>query len=108
MPTGTIGRGSAGVRQTPGLFDERQWAVAVSRLRLSPRESTIVGLCFDSWTITKIAAKLDLSPHTVRAYLRRVYLKNGVTTRFDLLLLAVQAVFTKPARLMVLKRAFNH
>jgi DNA-binding NarL/FixJ family response regulator len=49
-----------------------------------------------------------LSPHTVRAYLRRVYLKNGVTTRFDLLLLAVQAVFTKPARLMVLKRAFNH
>lgn len=95
----------AGFRQTPGLFDERQWAVAVSRLRLSPREATIVGLCFDSWTIPKIAAKLELSPHTVRAYLRRVYLKNGVSTRFDLLLAAVNAVFTRPARLRVLKHS---
>lgn len=101
----TVSRGVSEFRQTPALFDERQWGIVVRRLRLSPREASIVGLCFDSWTIARIATQLALSPHTVRAYLRRVYLKNRVTTRFELLLLAVETAFTKPAGLRVLQHS---
>jgi len=54
------------------------------RLRLSRRESQIVRRLFGDLTEAAIAHELDMSPHTLRTHVERLYRKLGVTCRMEL------------------------
>ena len=51
---------------------------------LSPREATIVELVVQGLTNREIGSSLDLSEHTVRNYVYRIYDKLGVSNRVEL------------------------
>jgi two-component system nitrate/nitrite response regulator NarL len=56
--------------------------------RLTPRERDVVHLVADGMRNQEIAVKLDLSEHTVRNYLIRIYDKLGISSRVELVLYA--------------------
>lgn len=51
---------------------------------LSPRQSEILALLIDGLSYKEIAARLDLSPYTVRNHLTRMMLKTGTRSRTQL------------------------
>jgi DNA-binding CsgD family transcriptional regulator len=56
---------------------------------LSDRERQVLGLLAEGYTYRSIAQRLQISPHTVDAYLRRIRGKTGVRDRAHLLRLAI-------------------
>ncbi|HWR34465.1 MAG TPA: response regulator transcription factor [Clostridia bacterium] len=56
---------------------------------LTQREQQIVPLIADGLTNREIAQKLNLSEHTVKNYLFRIYEKLGISSRVELILYAV-------------------
>ncbi|MBK3579154.1 helix-turn-helix transcriptional regulator [Streptomyces sp. MBT65] len=58
---------------------------------LSDRELEVLGHLAEGHTYTAIARRMNLSPHTVDTYLRRIRGKAGVSNRAHLMLLALQA-----------------
>jgi DNA-binding CsgD family transcriptional regulator len=71
-------------------FTEASWTLIGEALRLSPRELQIVRRIVQDQKTNGIAAKLGISPHTVRAHLERIYLKTGVSSRVTLALCVFQ------------------
>ncbi|HET7891639.1 MAG TPA: response regulator transcription factor [Candidatus Sulfotelmatobacter sp.] len=59
-----------------------------SRL-LTPREEQVVALVAEGLGNRQIADELNLSPHTVKKYVFRIFEKLGVSTRVELVLYAV-------------------
>lgn len=59
--------------------------------KLSPREREIASLLVDGYAAINAAAVLDLSEHTVRTYIRRLYRKLDVKNRADLVRTLVHA-----------------
>ncbi|MFH8803872.1 helix-turn-helix transcriptional regulator [Streptomyces sp. NPDC017936] len=57
---------------------------------LSDRERQVLSYLAEGYTYLSIARKLDLSPHTVDTYLRRIRGKTGITNRAHLMILALQ------------------
>ena len=51
------------------------------QFNLTPREREAVLLLIDGLTTKEIAQRMDISPHTVKAFLRLVMTKLGATTR---------------------------
>jgi DNA-binding CsgD family transcriptional regulator len=51
------------------------------RRELSPRQQQIIGLVALGLSDKEISVRLELSPHTVRTYLDRVYQQLGCNTR---------------------------
>ncbi|WP_189268892.1 response regulator transcription factor [Streptomyces fuscichromogenes] len=67
----------------------------------TPRErEVLVRLCRGE-TYRSIARGLGISPHTVDTHIRRVRSKAGVTNRSQLVILAVELGFFRPASLEV-------
>jgi DNA-binding CsgD family transcriptional regulator len=58
--------------------------VAALRYGLSAREREIAQLLIDGYATLNAAAILELSEHTVRTYVRRLYKKLNVSNRADL------------------------
>ena len=56
---------------------------------LTPRERDVVRLVAEGMRNQEIALKLNLSEHTVRNYLLRIYDKLGISSRVELVLYAV-------------------
>jgi len=56
---------------------------------LTPREEQVVALVAEGLVNRQIASELNLSPHTVKKYLFRIFEKLGVSTRVELVLYAV-------------------
>ena len=56
-----------------------------TRFGLTPREQTTVRLLFDGLTSKEIAGRMKISPNTVKAFLRLVMVKMGVSTRSGIL-----------------------
>jgi len=56
---------------------------------LTPREEQVVALVAEGLGNREIARELDLSAHTVKKYLYRVFEKLGISTRVELVLYAV-------------------
>jgi DNA-binding CsgD family transcriptional regulator len=50
-------------------------------LRLSMRQSEILALIATDFSDKEIAAKLQVSHHTIRKHMERLYLKNGLHSR---------------------------
>jgi DNA-binding CsgD family transcriptional regulator len=59
----------------------------------TPRENQTVELLLQGLTGKEIASRLDISPNTVKTFLRLVMVKMGVTTRSGI----VGKIFTSPA-----------
>ncbi|MEU6221492.1 helix-turn-helix transcriptional regulator [Streptomyces sp. NPDC047022] len=57
---------------------------------LSDRELEVLGYLAEGHTYTSIARRMNLSPHTVDTYLRRIRGKAGVSNRAHLMVLAFQ------------------
>ena len=51
------------------------------RFRLTAREQEVVQYLFEGLTTKEIATKLEISPHTVKAFLRLIMVKMEVSTR---------------------------
>jgi DNA-binding CsgD family transcriptional regulator len=56
-----------------------------TRFGLTPREQETVKLLFEGLTSKEIASRMKISPNTVRAFLRLVMVKMGVSTRSGVL-----------------------
>ncbi len=59
---------------------------------LTPREEQVVALAVEGLSNRDIARELDLSEHTIKKYLFRVFDKLGVSSRVELVLYAVNHV----------------
>jgi DNA-binding NarL/FixJ family response regulator len=55
---------------------------------LSKREESVLSLITKGFSQTDVAAQLDVSPHTVRTFVRRIYLKLDVRTKSEAILSA--------------------
>jgi DNA-binding NarL/FixJ family response regulator len=70
----------------PSIFSRQEWREIQRRLKLSARQGQIVCLLLEGHKIYSVAMVLGISPDTVRAHLRRLYLKLGVSDRLDLVI----------------------
>jgi len=72
------------------VFSADEWQAIAQRLDLSYREVEIAQGIFDDLKENGIAERLNLSPHTVHEYLKRLYRKLVVSGRVQLVLLLVK------------------
>ncbi len=56
-------------------------AQIAAQFRLNERERETVGFLVEGLTSKEIAAHMNISPHPVKAFIRLVMVKMGVTTR---------------------------
>jgi DNA-binding CsgD family transcriptional regulator len=85
--------GNARVPQHPALVlllerstnEAAKLAEIGARFGLTLREQETVKLLFEGLTSKEIASRMDISPNTVRAFLRLVMVKMGVSTRSGIL-----------------------
>ncbi|MEU6556724.1 helix-turn-helix transcriptional regulator [Streptomyces sp. NPDC046915] len=57
---------------------------------LSDREREVLSYLAEGYTYLSIARRLNLSPHTVDTYLRRIRGKTGISNRAHLMILALE------------------
>jgi len=62
---------------------------ARGRSLLTPREEQVVALVAEGLGNRQIAVELNLSEHTIKKYLYRIFEKLGISTRVELVLYAV-------------------
>ena len=74
----------------PSVFSLAEWASICSSLDFSDRQKQVVGLLLAGHKILDVATALDISPDTVRAHLRRIYPRLGVSDRLGLMLCCVR------------------
>ena len=73
------------VTQVPSL---RMVSAAGMKL-LTPREEQVVALVADGLSNREVALELDLSEHTIKKYLFRIFDKLGISSRVELVIYAV-------------------
>ena len=66
------------------FITEQAWTMLIERLALSPREAEIARRVFTDDKELAIAMSLDISPHTVRTHMERLYRKLDVRSRVEL------------------------
>jgi two-component system, NarL family, response regulator DegU len=64
---------------------------------LTPREEQVVALVAEGLANREIAGELNLSEHTIKKYLYRIFEKLGISTRVELVLYAVNNGDPRPA-----------
>jgi len=67
------------------------------RTLLTPREEQVVALVAEGLSNREIASELNLSHHTIKKYLFRIFEKLGISTRVELVLYAVNNGAQRPA-----------
>ena len=70
---------------------------AGGRPLLTPREEQVVALVAEGLGNRQIARELNLSEHTIKKYLFRIFEKLGISTRVELVLYAVNNGTPRPA-----------
>ena len=70
----------------PRFLDKQPFDLLCARLRLSRREAQIVGCIFRDDKEPVIARRLEMSPHTLRTHIERLYRKLRVTNRLGLVI----------------------
>jgi DNA-binding NarL/FixJ family response regulator len=68
---------------------------------LTPREEQVVALVAEGFSNREIACELNLSHHTVKKYLFRIFEKLGISTRVELVLYAVNNGNPRPAEWLI-------
>src|SRR5262249_3032224 len=67
---------------------------------LTPREEQVVALVADGLSNREVAQELNLSEHTIKKYLFRIFDNLGISSRVELVLYAVSHGGTRPAEWM--------
>lgn len=62
------------------------------KLRLSPRQVEVALLCLDELCEDDIAARLQISVHTVHHHFKKIYEKLGVTSRIGMTVSIVSVI----------------
>jgi DNA-binding CsgD family transcriptional regulator len=70
----------------PRFLDKQALDLLRARLRLSRREGQIVECMFRDAKESTIARRLDMSPHTLRTHIERLYRKLRVNNRMELVI----------------------
>jgi DNA-binding NarL/FixJ family response regulator len=70
---------------------------ARGRPLLTPREEQVVALVAEGLGNRQIARELNLSEHTIKKYLFRIFEKLGISTRVELVLYAMHNGDPRPA-----------
>lgn len=68
---------------------------------LTPREEQVVALVTEGFSNREIANELNLSHHTVKKYLFRIFEKLGISTRVELVLYALNNGNPRPAEWLI-------
>jgi DNA-binding NarL/FixJ family response regulator len=68
---------------------------------LTPREEQVVALVAEGLSNREIARELNLSEHTIKKYLFRIFEKLGISTRVELVLYAINNGDQRPAEWLV-------
>jgi DNA-binding NarL/FixJ family response regulator len=68
---------------------------------LTPREEQVVALVAEGLSNREIAQELNLSLHTIKKYLFRIFEKLGISTRVELALYAVNNGAPRPAEWLI-------
>jgi DNA-binding NarL/FixJ family response regulator len=68
---------------------------------LTPREEQVVALVAEGFSNREIARELNLSHHTIKKYLFRIFEKLGISTRVELVLYAVNNGDPRPAAWLI-------
>jgi DNA-binding CsgD family transcriptional regulator len=82
-----VGHGDGGAQGSVAVLLERFSAAALSigqvseRFRLTTREQEVLRHLLVGLTTKEIATGMEISPHTVKAFLRMIMVKMGVSTR---------------------------
>ena len=74
----------------PSIFSHQEWECISSNLSLSGRQRQIVALLLEGHKVFSVASALQISPDTVRAHIRRLYPKLGVSDRLELMACCVR------------------
>jgi DNA-binding CsgD family transcriptional regulator len=77
------------MRYHPGFLSEQEWHRITASYRLSVQEAEVAACILENQSIGEVSRLLSISPNTVRTYIKRVYAKAGVRSRYDLLLLTI-------------------
>lgn len=78
------------IRADSSMFSVEEWQAIAPRLELSRRELEVAQGVFDALKENRIAEQLNISPHTVHAYLERLYSKCVVSGRVQMVLVLVK------------------
>lgn len=70
----------------PNFLTVDDWQYIVLSLQLSPQQARIVSLILQGKQDKEMAAELGLNRYTIRTYLRRVFDREGLEDRMDLVL----------------------
>jgi DNA-binding NarL/FixJ family response regulator len=70
---------------------------SLGRKLLTPREDQVVALVADGQSNREIAQELNLSEHTIKKYLFRIFEKIGISSRVELVLYALSHGENRPA-----------
>jgi DNA-binding NarL/FixJ family response regulator len=62
----------------------------VNRARLTPRETDVTCLIAKGYSVDEAAGALELSPDTIRGYVKNIYQKLGVSNRSEITLKALK------------------
>lgn len=87
---GAIGMAISKMPGHPSIFSQREWRGICRSLNLSPRQAQIVTLLLEGHKTFSVATALGISPDTVRAHLRRLYLKLDISDRLELMTCCVR------------------
>jgi len=74
----------------PSIFSHQEWKKICRSLNLSARQEQIVTLLLEGHKTFNAARVLGISPDTVRAHLRRLYLKLEISDRLELMTCCVR------------------
>lgn len=74
----------------PSIFSHQEWKDICHGLNFSARQTQIVTLLLEGHKTFSVATALGISPDTVRAHLRRLYLKLEVSDRLGLMTCCVR------------------
>jgi DNA-binding CsgD family transcriptional regulator len=81
-------------RDSAGSFSLLQVA---QNYHLTPREQEVLHFLLQGLTTKEIADRMDVSPNTIKAFLRLIMIKMGVTTRSGILGKALTALPESPS-----------
>jgi len=91
---GQVWATSADLQQVLGAFEKTvpfRCVNAHGKVLLTNREQEIIPLVAQSLTNKEISARLNLSEHTIKNHLFRIYEKLGISSRVELILYAVSS-----------------
>jgi len=71
--------------QVGGVFTEAEWKKLVIQLELSSQQAQITHHLLEGLGDKQIATAMDISEHTVRTYLSRMFIKLDAQDRNELL-----------------------